>query len=154
MPKVFELHRTQTLPIALETAWAFFSDPANHPAITPPELGFKILATPPARIHAGLMLRYSVRPLPGFRAQWVSEITQARAPDYFVDEQRVGPYALWHHEHHFRAVPGGVEAVDHIHYILPLGPLGSLLAGPLVRRRLERIFAFRALALQDRFGIA
>jgi ligand-binding SRPBCC domain-containing protein len=90
MPSIYVLTRTQTLPIAPEAAWAFFSNPANLSAITPPGLGFRVLSDPPPAIYAGLMLRYSVRPLPGFRTIWVSEITQARAPEYFVDEQRFG----------------------------------------------------------------
>jgi ligand-binding SRPBCC domain-containing protein len=146
--------KSQTLPIPLPQAWDFFSDPRNLPLITPPRMGFRVLSDPPPRIHAGLMLRYSVRVLPGYRAEWVSEITQARAPEYFVDEQRSGPYRLWHHEHHLRAVPGGTLVEDHVHYALPFGFLGRWFAGALVRRELESIFAFRARALQRRFGTA
>ena len=146
------LHFTQSLPIPLDEAWAFFSDPRNLPVITPPALGFRILSHPPAAIHAGLMISYSVRPLPGLRTLWVSEITHARAPGYFVDEQRVGPYRLWHHEHHFRAAPGGGTLVeDEIHYLLPFGFAGSWAAGWLVRRQLRAIFAFRKAALAQRF---
>lgn len=154
MPSVSVLTRTQTLPITPESAWAFFSDPNNLPAITPPGLGFRVLSAPAHNIYPGLMLRYSVRPFPGFRITWVSEITQARAPEYFVDEQRSGPYALWHHEHHFRPVPGGVLIEDIVHYRLPFGFLGRWVAGTLVRRRLNAIFAFRFRVLAERFGSA
>jgi ligand-binding SRPBCC domain-containing protein len=144
--------KTQFLPISLPEAWGFFSDPANLPSITPPGMAFRILSPVPERIHPGLILRYSVRPLPGYRTEWVSEITQARAPEYFVDEQRSGPYRFWRHEHFLRPVEGGVIAEDRVQYELPFGPLGYWVAGRLVRRRLEAIFAFRAQALRTRFG--
>ena len=146
--------RTQCLPIPLEAAWDFFSAPGNLPSITPPDLGFHVLSDPPAAIYPGLMLRYSVRPLPGFRTTWVSEITHVRAPEYFVDEQRIGPYSIWHHEHHFHRSPGGVRVEDIIHYALPFGLVGHALAGSLVRRKLEAIFAFRSRILSERFVTA
>lgn len=148
------LRKTQFLPIAPDEACGFFSDPRNLSAITPARMAFRILSAPPPAIYPGLILRYSVKPLPGFRTEWVSEITQVRAPDYFVDEQRSGPYRFWHHEHFLRPAPGGVEVEDLIHYDLPFGRLGSLLAGGMVRRELESIFAFRAKALAARFGTA
>ena len=152
MASISVLHKTQALPISLEAAWIFFSDPANLPAITPPELGFRILSGQVSSMYPGMMLRYSVRPLPGLRTLWVSEITQVRALEFFVDEQRVGPYKIWHHEHHFRAVPGGVVVDDLIHYSLPLGWLGDLFAGSMVRTRLESIFTYRYNVLLSRFG--
>lgn len=150
MPAVFR--KSQTLPISLPAAWEFFSDPANLPAITPPPMAFRILSPPPQRIYPGLILRYSVKPLPGYRTEWVSEITEARAPEYFVDEQRSGPYRFWRHEHFLRVVDGGVRVEDVVHYELPFGFLGWRLAGGMVERRLEAIFAFRAQALRARFG--
>lgn len=152
MPPVSRLHRVQTLPVALPEAWAFFSDPRNLAAITPPDMAFEILSEPPPSIHAGLILVYRVGVLPGLRTTWVTEITHVRAPEYFVDEQRMGPYRLWHHEHRFRPVPGGVEVEDVVHYALPFGPLGRAVAGALVARRLAAIFAYRAETLRRRFG--
>lgn len=152
--KVQELRASQTVPIPCSQAWEFFSDPRNLAVITPDRMGFRLLSAPPPRIHAGLFLRYSVRVLPGYRTEWVSEITQSRAPEYFVDEQRVGPYRLWHHEHFLKPVPGGTLVEDVVHYALPFGLPGRLLAGAFVRGELETIFAFRARALRDRFGPA
>ncbi|MDB5105143.1 MAG: cell division inhibitor [Fibrobacteres bacterium] len=145
------LHKKQILPIGLDEAWAFFSDPGNLPFITPPDMGFTVLSAPPPDIHPGLILRYSVRPLPGFRTTWVSEITEVRAPDFFVDEQRQGPYRLWRHEHRFSAVPGGVLVEDLVRYRLPFGFLGAIFAGALVRRKLDGIFSFRSRVLAARF---
>jgi ligand-binding SRPBCC domain-containing protein len=146
------LRKSQLLPISLPAAWEFFSDPANLPSLTPPAMGFRILSPAPERIHPGLILRYSVKPLPGYRTGWVSEITEARAPEFFVDEQRSGPYRSWRHEHFLRVVDGGVRVEDVVRYEIPFGVLGRWLAGGLVKRRLEAIFAFRARALQARFG--
>ena len=143
--------KSQRIHASLSEAWDFFSDPGNLPAITPPRMAFRILSAPCPRIYPGQILRYSVTPLPGYRAEWVSEITQVRAPGYFVDEQRSGPYRIWHHEHFLRPTEGGVEVEDLIHYELPFGRLGALLAGRLVVRELEAIFAFRARALAARF---
>jgi ligand-binding SRPBCC domain-containing protein len=153
MASVSLLRRAQTLPIPLAQAWDFFSDPRNLSVLTPPGLALKVLSIPPPAVYPGLMIRYSVRPLPGFRTTWLTEITQVRAPEFFVDEQRMGPYRLWHHEHRFRpAAGGGVLVEDIVHYALPFGFLGSLFAGALVRRQLNAIFAFRSKVLADRFG--
>ena len=89
--------------------------------------------------------------MPLLMTEWVTEITAVREPEYFVDEQRAGPYRLWHHEHWFREVPGGVEVEDIVHYTLPFGLAGRLAAGSWVSRRLEAVFAFREEALSKRF---
>lgn len=154
MPTVRTLHRIQTLPISLEEAWRFFSDPMNLAEITPGDMGFEVLSTPPRAIYAGLMLHYHVRALPFLKLEWVTEITVVRELEFFVDEQRMGPYRLWHHEHHFRQVPGGVEMDDRVHYALPFGWLGSLVAGAWVENRLKRIFDYRKRALEARFSMA
>ena len=146
------LKKVQTLPIGLKAAWDFFSDPRNLPAITPPAMGFRVLSEPPPGIHAGLILRYSVRPLPLYRTTWISEITEVREPEWFVDEQRSGPYRMWRHEHAFRATPVGTIVQDTIRYRLPFGIAGDLVAGAFVRRALDNLFAYRADALRRRFG--
>jgi len=152
MDSTATLHKVQTLPIGIREAWDFHSDPRNLSAITPPAMAFRVLSEPSARIHAGLVLRYSVRPLPYYRTTWISEITEVRELEWFVDEQRSGPYRMWRHEHAFRATPAGVIVEDTIHYRLPFGIAGTLIAGALVRRTLDNLFAFRAEALRRRFG--
>ncbi len=132
----------------LEECWRFFSDPGNLSKITPPTMGFTVLSELPPEIHTGLMIRYRVSPLFGIPLSWLTEITQVRRPDYFVDEQRVGPYKVWHHEHFFRAIDGQqTEVRDLVHYVPPLGPLGALLNRLVIRRQLERIFDFRTESL-------
>ena len=141
---VYTLERRQSVAIPHEHCWRFFSDPRNLAKITPPALRFTVLSELPHEIHPGLMIRYRVSPIANVPLTWVTEITHVRAPDYFVDEQRVGPYALWHHEHSFRALDAGTTEVhDLVHYVPPLGPLGAILNRMVIRRQLEQIFNFR-----------
>ena len=141
---VYTLERKQIVGMSQERCWRFFSDPGNLAQITPPTLGFRVLSEMPVEIHPGLMIRYRVSPLLKVPLTWVTEITQVRAPHYFVDEQRVGPYRMWHHEHTFRALDAErTEVHDLVHYVPPLGPFGAILNQLAIRRQLEKIFAFR-----------
>lgn len=149
------LHRleaVQTLPVTVEEAWEFFSDPRNLARITPSSMDFRITSDVPERVHEGLIVTYTLRPMIGIPVQWATEITHVEEGVRFVDEQRVGPYAMWHHEHTFTAVAGGVEMRDVVHYALPLGPLGDLVHTIAVRSRVRSIFAYRRRALVARFG--
>jgi ligand-binding SRPBCC domain-containing protein len=133
--------------------WAFFSNPQNLAKITPPALDFRILSDLPAEIHPGLMIEYRVCPLLGIPMTWLTEIAQVNAPRTFVDEQRVGPYALWHHAHFFTAIgEGRTEVRDLVHYVLPFGWLGNLAHPFLVAPTLEKIFAYREKAVAAHFG--
>lgn len=151
---VYTLERVQQLPISLEEAWAFFSSPANLKVITPPEMGFDILsgARWVKQMYPGQVIAYTVRPLWNIPMHWLTEITQVKEGEYFIDEQRSGPYALWHHQHHFRSIPGGVEMTDLLHYKLPLGLLGRLAHFLFVGKRVAEIFDFREEILEKRFG--
>lgn len=149
---VFRLEARQTLNTDLDNAWSFFSDPRNLPAITPPEMHFRLTNEPAAAAYPGMIITYRLSPLPAVTVSWVTEITQVAAPRYFADEQRVGPYALWHHEHHFRQAAGGVEAIDVVHWSLPLDPFSAPAAQWLVAPRLRQIFRYRAARLAERFG--
>jgi len=146
------LHCVCRLPIALPVAWDFFSDPRNLERITPPSLGIEITSDLPERMHPGMIVTYMVRPLPGIPVRWVTEITHVVEPILFVDEQRSGPYRFWHHQHHFRAIDGGIESTDIVHYALPFGFAGRLFGGSLVRGQLGKIFSFRKTFLEETFG--
>ncbi|MBM3280160.1 MAG: SRPBCC family protein [Candidatus Handelsmanbacteria bacterium] len=146
------LDQTQRLALAPAAAWRFFTDPANLALITPPYLGFVITGGAEQPVYAGQIITYKVSPLLGIPLTWMTEITQVREGAYFIDEQRLGPYALWHHQHHFRAVTGGVEMRDLVHYRLRGGPWGRLVHRLAVRRQLEGIFRFRRQVLAQRFG--
>ncbi len=103
-------------------------------------------------MYAGMIIEYTVRPVLGIPLHWVTEITHVQEPEYFVDEQRFGPYALWHHKHFIRPVEGGVEMEDVVHYKLPLGWLGKLAHMLFVKRQLRQIFDFREKKLTELFG--
>jgi ligand-binding SRPBCC domain-containing protein len=144
------LERTLRLPITREEAWSFFSNAANLARVTPPEMGFEVVSNLPERMYAGMIIIYRVRPFARIPLNWVTEITQVDEPHRFVDEQRFGPYRFWHHQHHFREVPGGVEIRDLVHYALPPGV--GLIRGPLIAPRLDAVFDYRQRVLEERFG--
>jgi ligand-binding SRPBCC domain-containing protein len=147
------LHATQIVPATVEECWAFFSDPRNLVHITPKALDFQVLSELPPQIYPGMMIEYRVRPLLGIPMTWLTEITHVDPLRRFVDEQRVGPYSIWHHEHTFAArKDGGTEIRDLVHYVLPLGWLGNIVHPFLVAPELRRIFAFRERAVRERFG--
>lgn len=149
---MFQLKSVQRLPIDIKQAWDFFSSPANLAVITPPELDFVVKTELPAKMYAGMFITYSVRPMFGIPVTWVTEITQVDEGVYFVDEQRVGPYAIWHHQHFFKAIPGGVEMTDIVDYKLPFGFLGNLVHSPIVKPKLNQIFGYRQEKLIELFG--
>lgn len=146
------LEQSQTLPLKIEEAWDFFSSPRNLDDITPPDLGFKITHLPGERMYEGQIITYKVKVAPAVWVPWVTEIKAVDEGRSFIDEQRFGPYAFWHHRHHFTAGEGGVVMVDEIHYGLPFQPFGELAHGLVVRPKLERIFGFRREILAKRFG--
>lgn len=149
---VHSFTRTRILRTTLAQAWDFFSRPENLPQITPPRLDFQILSEVPPRMYPGLFIRYRVKPLAGIPMTWVTEITQVREREYFVDEQRVGPYRLWHHEHHFRELPDGrVEMRDMVTYQLPFGWLSEPAHLLFVKRELNAIFDYREQAMDRIF---
>lgn len=150
--KLYQLHSKQTLPISKERAWEFLIDPGNLKVITPDAMGFNIISGGEIPMYPGQIIQYKVSPLPGYTTQWVTEITHIRDGEYFVDEQRFGPYALWHHKHFLKSVPEGVEMEDIIDYKLPFGMLGQLAHPILVKKQLQKIFEYRRKKLISLFG--
>lgn len=150
--KLYSLHTVQKLPISIEEAWKFFSDPKNLKVITPEYMGFDIISGGDRPMFAGQIIQYIVKPVAGLKTKWVTEITHVNEPFHFVDEQRFGPYSLWHHKHFFREIEGGVEMEDIVDYKLPFGIIGRLVHKPVVRQKLEEIFAFRKKKLLEIFG--
>ena len=150
--KIHLLEQSQTLPISLNEAWDFFATPQNLNEITPPDLGFRMEHGGDEPMHEGQIITYRVMIFPGVWVPWVTEIKAVAEREAFVDEQRFGPYAFWHHRHAFCAVDGGTRMDDRVHYGLPLGPLGRVAHGIFVRRKLEWIFGFRRKILTEKFG--
>jgi ligand-binding SRPBCC domain-containing protein len=149
--KPFVLERTQTLPTTLDEAWEFISDPGNLARITPPAMDFRITSAPQAAAYAGQIFTYTIRPLLGISMAWTTEITHVSKPDFFVDEQRFGPYRFWHHQHFFREVDEGVEVRDLVHYLLLHDHLATIMNRLVVAPRLRRIFDYRSAALHAIF---
>jgi ligand-binding SRPBCC domain-containing protein len=148
---IYRIKRSQVLPISVDTAWQFFSSPGNLPLITPPWLNLKILGSLSPHIRQGMLISYHVTPLFGLQMNWLSEITHVDAPHFFVDEQRLGPYRLWHHEHFFHACEAGVQVDDIVSYALKYEMIGALIHAIWIKKRLQAIFDFRSSALSRRF---
>ncbi len=149
---IYTLHTKQNLPISLEEAWDFLSSPKNLQTITPSYMGFDIVSGADRNMYPGQIIQYKVSPLLGIKTTWVTEITHVVDKEYFVDEQRFGPYALWHHKHFLKQIPGGVEMEDIVDYKLPFGFLGSLGHPIIVKPKLKEIFDYRHKKLEELFG--
>ena len=155
MSKVYSLKTVQHLPITLEQAWDFFSSPANLKEITPANLGFNIVSQHHGeKMYAGQIIEYTVKPVLGLPLYWMTEITHVEDKKYFVDEQRFGPYSMWHHQHHFKATPNGVEMTDIVHYKLPFWFLGDIANMLFVNQQLKTIFDYRHQIVEKKFGVA
>ncbi|MGH1336482.1 MAG: SRPBCC family protein, partial [Aureispira sp.] len=136
----YHIHTKQLVPITLKEAWDFFSSPKNLKEITPDYMGFHIRSEYDGKMYPGQIIEYTVKPVLGIPMYWMTEITQVKEQHFFIDEQRVGPYNMWHHQHFFREVEGGVEVEDMVHYRLPLGPLGNIAHALFVKKQLQGIF--------------
>jgi ligand-binding SRPBCC domain-containing protein len=153
MSATYSIKTVIRIPVSMDKAWDFFSRPDNLQLITPEHLGFKIISQHHGQqMYAGQIIEYKVKPLLGIPLYWMTEITQAVDRKYFIDEQRVGPYSMWHHQHHFQEIPGGVEMTDIVHYRLPLGFLGDIAHVLFVKRQLEHIFSYRTQRVESIFG--
>ena len=150
--KIYTFHRKQKLPISLEEAWKFLSNPRNLKTITPEYMSFNIISGAEKPMFAGQIIQYIVTPVLGIKTNWVTEITHVVDKHYFVDEQRFGPYALWHHKHFIKEIDGGVEMEDIIDYKVPFGFLGRLVHPFLVKPKLTEIFNHRTKKLIELFG--
>ncbi len=150
--KIYTLKAKQNLPISLDEAWNFLSDPKNLKTITPDYMGFQIISGADRKMYSGQIIQYIVTPIAGIKTKWVTEITHTQDKEYFVDEQRFGPYALWHHKHFIKEIPGGVEMEDIIDYKVPFGILGQLVHPFLVKPKLKEIFSYREQKLIELFG--
>jgi len=150
--KIYTFHRKQNLPISLSEAWEFLSNPKNLSVLTPTEMNFTIISKDEKPMYAGQVIQYSVTPIAGIKATWISEITHLEEGKYFVDLQLYGPYAFWHHKHFIHEIDGGVEMEDIIDYKVPFGIFGRIFHPLLVRPKLEKIFSYRQNKLVEIFG--
>lgn len=140
----YSLKTVQKIPVTLPEAWNFFASASNLQSITPEAMGFRIISKHHGeKLYAGQIIEYIVRPVFSIRMYWMTEITQVKDKEYFIDEQRKGPYSMWHHQHHFKEIEGGVEMTDIVHYRLPMGFLGKIANSLFVKKKLQHIFNYR-----------
>ena len=139
--------------MTLDNSWNFFSDPRNLPKITPPWLNLKVTSDLPDKMYEGMIITYKVYPFLGIPSNWVTEITQVKEKNFFIDEQRFGPYKFWHHQHHFKQIDDGIEMEDIVTYALPLDPLSRPLNSLFVGKKIKEIFKFREEVLKKLFKI-
>ncbi|HLU86071.1 MAG TPA: SRPBCC family protein [Vicingaceae bacterium] len=150
----YQFQRTQKINASLEEVWDFISSPSNLKEITPDYMGFDITSNEiPDKMYQGMIISYKVSPLLGIKTTWVTEISQVKDKEYFVDEQRVGPYKLWHHQHIIQPIKGGVLMKDIVSYEPPFGFLGKIANTLIIKKKLHQIFDYRTKAIEKRFGI-
>ncbi len=150
--KLYRLHTVQDLRISIGEAWDFFSDPRNLAKITPKHLSFNILSELPEKMYAGMIIEYTIKPIAGIPVHWITEITQVREKEFFIDEQRAGPYKFWHHQHRFEAIDSGTRMHDTVHYAIPFGIFGKIANSLFVRRQVKMIFDYRYSFLENKFN--
>lgn len=149
----YQINQTQKIPASVAEVWDFISSPANLQEITPSYMGFMITSkNANEKMYAGMIISYKVSPFAGIKLSWVTEITHVKDKEYFVDEQRMGPYKMWHHQHKIEAIEGGVLMTDIVSYQPPMGFLGALANSLIIKQKLKSIFNYRTLALEKRFG--
>jgi ligand-binding SRPBCC domain-containing protein len=150
---IYILKTVQTLNVPLRKAWEFFSAPENLQKITPDHMEFIITSEVNKKAYAGQIITYKVGILPGIKQNWVTEIIQVKDYHFFIDEQRFGPYKMWHHEHWFEDVQNGKTLMsDKISYKIPFGFLGSIAQKLFIKKQLKSIFEHRYLTLEKLFN--
>jgi ligand-binding SRPBCC domain-containing protein len=153
--KTYTLNFEQKVPISLQEAWDFFSSPLNLAKITPKSISFVITSdyTADTKMYEGMLISYKVSPLLGIKMDWMTEITYVKEGEYFIDDQRFGPFSLWHHEHHFKTIEGGVLMTDKLTYAVPFGFLGQIANALVVAKQTQDIFDYREKAVEEMFGV-
>lgn len=149
---VYQFKRQQVFNQPIDKLWDFVSNPGNLKKITPDYMGFDITSEDlPQEMYEGMIISYKVSPFLGIKTTWVTEITHVKVREYFVDEQRVGPYKLWHHQHFLESTEDGTVMSDIVTYQPPYGWLGSMANEILIKRKLGEIFDYRLEKLNELF---
>ena len=149
----YQYKQEQKVKASMEEVWDFISSPANLKEITPDYMGFDITSGDiPEKMYPGMIITYEVKPLLGIKTPWMTEITQVKDMEFFIDEQRVGPYKLWHHQHFIEPINGGVLMRDIVTYAPPFGFLGAIANKLMIRKKLNEIFEYRTMAVNKKFG--
>ena len=146
-----QLKQEQFLPITLVEAWHFFATPKNLNEVTPHDMVFEITSELPDTMYEGLLIHYRLKPMLNIPVDWCTEITHIKEEEYFVDEQRKGPYKIWHHEHHFMEVTDGVLMTDNLQYEIGKSFIGWLAGILFVHKKVRNIFEYRYKTLETLF---
>ena len=150
---IYQLKQEQKVPASIDEVWDFISSPKNLKRITPDYMGFEIITKHnPEKMYPGMIVAYKVSPVLGIKMTWVTEITQVEDKVFFIDEQRAGPYSIWHHEHRKEEIDGGVLMTDIVTYKPPFGIFGQIANGLFINKQVKEIFAYRDKAVIDIFG--
>ncbi len=143
----------QFIPQPVEAIWDFFSRPENLKKLTPAKVGITMLSDLSGqKMYPGMLIPYYISPLLGIRMKWTTEITHIDPMHYFIDVQQEGPYAFWHHQHHFTPQNGGTLMHDILHYKVPYGPIGTIADLLMVNNMVDEIFRYRAKSIEDFFN--
>lgn len=150
---IYTFESKQIVHTDIDTLWEFMSSPKNLAVLTPSYMGFRILSDSAitGTMYPGQIIQYHVSPILGIKLHWVTEITHVRNYGHFIDEQRIGPYAFWHHQHFFQIVPEGVEMRDVVHYKPPFGFLGRIANALFIKKQLQGIFNYRQQKIMELF---
>ena len=150
----YQFSLEQHVAADLEQVWEFISSPSNLKKITPKAMGFNITSKDNhVKMYPGMIITYKVSPFLGIKMNWMTEITQVKEMDYFIDEQRVGPYKMWHHQHKLIPDNRGVKIVDLITYIPPFGFIGAIANTLIIKNKLKEIFDYRTIEVSKEFNI-
>ena len=149
---IYTLRSVVEISIPISKAWEFFSSPENLAKVTPQEMNFLITSGKPKKAYSGQIISYKVNVLKYFRLNWVTEITNIEFEKYFVDEQRFGPYKMWHHEHLFERIDDhNCKMIDIVSYKLPFGFLGKWGHKLFIKKQLKTIFDYRIKVMKNLF---
>lgn len=149
----FQLQTTQKIPATIDQIWDFISSPSNLKNITPPHMGFEITNNMEGKkMYPGMIITYKVSPILGIKMDWMTEITHVVEKKYFVDEQRLGPYTMWHHQHKIEPIENGVLMTDIVTYIPPFGFIGAIANTLFIKKQLKEIFDYRFQTVDNFFG--
>lgn len=149
---IYTLYFEQKVPATIPEVWDFISSPANLKIITPAYMGFDIITKNLSeKMYPGMVISYYVSPFMRIKMLWVTEITHVREEEYFVDEQRSGPYKLWHHQHHIKPIEGGVLMTDIVNYQPPFRFIGRIANTVFIKHQIKEIFDYRTKKIEELF---
>lgn len=149
--KMYKREQSQLIETDIENCWAFFSNPRNLEKFKPDEMLFEIQDYDNKLMYEGQIITYLIAPILKIKLKWVTEITTVKENEFFIDEQRFGPYQFWHHKHFFEQTPQGIQMTDVVHYAMPFGFIGRLVHYFLVKKQLDNIFNQRYKRINEIF---